>query len=1150
MKRFYVLLVWMCLLPIGLLAQMKVTGVVLDENGDGAIGANVVVEGTTVGTVTDFDGQFELQVPDGKKNVVISYLGYKTVTVAAKPNMKVNLETESQQIEEVVVTGMVKQDKRLFSGAATKLDAAQTMLSGMSDVSRSLEGRAAGVSVQTVSGTFGAAPKIRVRGATSLYGASKPLWVIDGVIMEDAIEIDATDLSSGNADNLISNAIAGVNADDIESIQILKDGSATSIYGARAMAGVIVVTTKKGKAGQTTLNYTGEVTFRMKPSYNDYNICNSQEQMGIYKELASKGWLEASSLNNAKNSGVYGHMLSLLKTYNTETGQYALVNTPGAINDYLREAEYRNTDWFNLLFYNTVMMNHSLSFSTGTERAQVRASLSVMYDPGWYRRSSVQRYTGNANASFELLPTGMKQKLTLKVATSGSYINQEAPGTSDQQTDPVTGVVSRGFDINPFSFATNTSRVMDPNAYYRRNYCDFNIFDELEKNYMTLKRTDVKFQGELVYKPIKGLEIAGLASIRYNSNEREHNITDFSNQARAYRAGLGIDANDVENDLIRNANEYLYSDPDDPGSPKRTILPQGGIYITQTNKLLSVDFRGSVSYNRGFSNAGGEGDDHIINVFAGIESNMTDRQRIMFRGWGFQFENGGVPYYDYHVFKQGQEENTKYYLNDPTYYRNLAIFGTATYSYKSRYSVTGTLRYEGSNRLGKSRQARWLPTWNISGVWNADAEKFWQPTFGDIWTAANLKLSYSLTATSGPADNSLAKFMAYSPWRPLADVTETGIELESIENSELTYEKKHEFNIGTSLGFFKNRLNLEFDWYTRNNYDLIGFVQTTGVGGETLKLANDASMKSSGVEFTLSTVNVDMKNFRWTSDLTFSHHKNVITKLDDMSNIMDLTTGTGNGRLVDYPLGALFSFRFAGLTEDGLPTFYANNKGDIFGPEEGTTPDGHKIIPYSEINMQDRDEYKAGGTYEGMLKYEGPIDPVIDGGFNNTFTICNNLKIGIFLTYSFGSKVRLSNLCYTWSNTYNDLTASPREMMNRWAVPGDEKVTNIPVIANKRQYETIEGLRYAYQAYNLSDQRVAKGDFIRLKEISIEYTFPKKWFEGQKAVSSFSAKFSGTNLALLYADKKLNGLDPEYYNVGGTASPMPRQFTFTFHLGF
>ncbi|GAA6258059.1 hypothetical protein F070042J6_39110 [Bacteroides sp. f07] len=155
----------------------------------------------------------------------------------------------------------------------------------MADISRGLEGRAAGVSVQNVSGTFGTAPKICMHGATSIYGSSKPLWVVDGVIMEDTVEVSADQLSSGDAETLISSAIAGLNADDIESYQILKDGSATSIYGARAMAGVIVVTTKKGRAGVSKISYTGEFTTRLIPSYNDFNIMNSQEQMGIYKEM-------------------------------------------------------------------------------------------------------------------------------------------------------------------------------------------------------------------------------------------------------------------------------------------------------------------------------------------------------------------------------------------------------------------------------------------------------------------------------------------------------------------------------------------------------------------------------------------------------------------------------------------------------------------------------------------------------------------------------------------------------------------------------------------------------------------------------------------------------------------------------------------------
>ena len=257
-------------------AQNKITGTVFEDTGEPCIGATVMVQGTKQGTKTDLDGNFTVIVPSGKK-LVISYVGMTTQTVKASDGMKVTLQPDAaQQLDEVVAVGMMKQDKRMFTGATTKINADDAKLDGVADVSRSLEGRAAGVSVQNVSGTFGTAPKIRVRGATSILGGSKPLWVVDGVIMEDVVDIDANDLSSGDANTLISSAIAGLNSDDIESFQILKDGSATSIYGARAMAGVIVITTKKGKVGQSSINYTGEFTMRLKPSYKTFNIMNSQ----------------------------------------------------------------------------------------------------------------------------------------------------------------------------------------------------------------------------------------------------------------------------------------------------------------------------------------------------------------------------------------------------------------------------------------------------------------------------------------------------------------------------------------------------------------------------------------------------------------------------------------------------------------------------------------------------------------------------------------------------------------------------------------------------------------------------------------------------------------------------------------------------------
>ena len=279
-KRLTMLLVGL-FLSIGMaLAQSKITGTVYEDTGDPCIGATVMIQGTSNGTKTDIDGKFSLTVPDGKK-LVISYIGMTTKTVTPKNGMKITLQADAHMVQEVVVTGVQKMDKRLFTGATTKIDAEKTKLDGVADVTRALEGRAAGVSVQNVSSTFGTAPKIKVRGATSIYGSSSPLWVVDGVIMEDAVNVSSDDLSSGDAQTLIANAIAGLNADDIESFQVLKDGSATSIYGARAMAGVVVITTKKGRVGHSAINYTGEFTYRMKPSYSEYNICNSQEQMGI-----------------------------------------------------------------------------------------------------------------------------------------------------------------------------------------------------------------------------------------------------------------------------------------------------------------------------------------------------------------------------------------------------------------------------------------------------------------------------------------------------------------------------------------------------------------------------------------------------------------------------------------------------------------------------------------------------------------------------------------------------------------------------------------------------------------------------------------------------------------------------------------------------
>ena len=284
------------------------------------------------------------------------------------------------------------------------------------------------------------------------------------------------------------------------------------------------------------------------------------------------------------------------------------------------------------------------------------------------------------------------------------------------------------------------------------------------------------------------------------------------------------------------------------------------------------------------------------------------------------------------------------------------------------------------------------------------------------------------------------------------------------------------------------------------------------MGGVISKFANVATMKSHGVEATLSTRNIQTKDFNWTTDLTFSYATNEITDLKSRSNVINLVSGlssesTSGHFREGYPVSALFSIPFVGLNDEGLPQFI-NENGEV------TT---------SNINFQEYNKLD-------FLKYEGPTEPTITGGFNNTLTY-KNWRLNIFITYSFGNKVRLDPV-----------------FAAGWVQPGDERYTTIPTIASVRQAQNDNQLSYAYNAYNYSTARVADGGFIRLKDVSLTYDVPKS-FLSKIGLSTASLKLDATNLFLLYADDKLNGQDPEFVNAGGVATPLAKQFTFTLRLG-
>ena len=1078
--------------------QNRINGVVKNTEGTPLAGASISVKGSTVGTTTDGQGAFSIQVTNGQ-TLVIKYIGYiaKEVPVGNQSTISVTLMAESDEIEEVVVTGLgAKIDRRLFTGATTKVDMKDIELGGLPDPSRALEGRVAGVIVQNTTGTFGTAPKIRVRGATSIYGNSKPLWVVDGMIIEDVADIATDDLSSGDANTLISSAVAGLNSNDIESFQILKDGSATSIYGARAMGGVIVITTKKGKAGMNSFNYSGEYTYRAKPSYNTFNIMNSQEQMEVYQFLNQRGYLNLSNVVSKSESGVYGKMYDLIN-------QGALENTPSAKNAYLRQAEFRNTNWFDELFENNIMHNHSVSMRSGTEKAQYYTSLSAVTDPGWSKRSDVKRYTAMINSNYNIL-----DNLTVGLRANGSYRDQRAPGTLGQSIDVVSLDVKRDFDINPYSFALNSSRTLDPKEFYRRNYAPFNILHELENNYMDVNAGDIKFQGELNWKVIKPLEISLMGAIRYQQTSQQHHIKDQSNQALAYRW--------MPSTFIRDANPLLYTTPDNPYAVPESVLPQGGIYNRTNHKMLNDVYRLTASFDQTFNLL------HRVYVFAGADAEKVDRNNDWFRGWGLQYDLGELPFTDYRVFKRGAEENSDYFRLRNTRSRQVAFYGTANYSYANRYSINGTLRYEGTNRLGRTTSARWMPTWNISGLWNVHEEDFFKGLETPINNLA-FKASYSLTADRGPSNVTNSKIIieSYNPWRPSSADRESGLRINTLENSELTYEKKYELNLGASMGLFQNRISVDVDYYKRKNYDLIGAINTQGLGGEIIKYGNAAEMHSKGLELAVGATLIRNDQFSWATTFNYTRATNKVTEFISRSRLLDLVTGSGFAQ-EGYPVRSLFSIPFNRLTSNGLPVFNYMN-----GTETTTG-----------VYFQTRDNLD-------FLKYEGPTDPTDLGGFSNVFNY-QGFRLELFLTYSFGNAVRLDPVYQT---RYSDLTATTREFWDAWTVPGEEMITNVPVIIDNRNIRNNSQYAYAYNGYNYSTVNIAKGDFVRLKNVSLTYNLPKQTANAMK-MSSLSVRLNAVNPWLIYADKRLNGQDPEFVNSGGVALPIARMYTMTLNIGF
>ena len=1094
-----------------------VTGTICNEQGEPLIGAYVHVVETKAKAVTDVDGRFTVKAAVGQ-TLQASYIGMLTQQVKiGKRQLNIVLKDDSRQVDEVVVTGYQNIRNRVYTGAATSVKMDDIKLEGIADVSRMLEGRVPGLSIQNVSGTFGSAPRINIRGGASIIGNVQPLWVIDGAVYEDLVHLSLDQLASGDAVTLISSAVSGLNPSDIQDIQVLKDASATSVYGARALNGVIVITTKSGRReSPLRVSYSTENTVRLKPRYGDFDLLNSQETMSIYQEMYDKGYFGISNSLYGRRSGIYYQLYKGISTINPATGTYYLPNTPEARADFLRKREYANTNWFDLLFTMKPITNHMITLSGGGKNTATYASIGFYHDGGWTVADKVSRLTANVKNTFYI-----NDKFTATLSAQGNIRSQKAPGTLPQRKNNTLGVFERDFDINPFSYALGTSRTLRPYnedgslEYYRNNWAPFNIFNEYANNKMNIDVLDFKIQGEATYRLNDDIALKALLSTRQAYTSTTHEIHEGSNVVKAFRAN--------ENPFVAQQNIYLVHDKDNPLLQPKVGLTHGGLLNKTEASLKSLLARIAFDFDKRIGQ-------HDLKAFAFTEVRSAERTVNPFQGYGIQYDRGNQVYTNPLIFEKLANEGTNYFNYHKRNDRGVTFSVNGTYGYAGKYVFNAVFNCEGSNTSGKGARALWLPTWNVGAKWNIDQEAFMKE-YRTISRLA-LRASYGLTAKMNEeAINANAIYKSGIVNRHYFNDRENKLDILHLENRDLTWEKMYELNIGLELGLFNNRISTTLDVYQRNTFDLIDLVRTSGVGGQYYKYANFGDMRTRGMELGVHTKNIVTDSFSWSTSLTLSAMDQEITRLLNAPNAFDMVAGRGRGNIVGYPRGSLFSFNFQGLNNNGLPTFN-------FGRYPASQGELTNIAGADFLDAQYAKSY---------LLYHGPIEPRVIGGFSNTLKY-KGWELSFFLTMQAGNKIRLNP---TFDPEFGDLNVFSKSYYNRWLNPGDEFKTNVPVLPSQELIAKVgkENIERAYNTYNYSQQMVADGSFVRMKNISLAYDIPENFLKKVR-LRSMNLRLNVTNPFLIYADKKLKGQDPEYYKSGGVSLPTPKQYTVTLNIGF
>ena len=1066
--------------------EMEIRGIVKDKSGEPLPGVTVLIVGTQLGTATGMDGDFLLRVPEQDSvRLRFSFVGMKTKDVPYKKNqlaLVVVLEEEAESIGEIVVTGYQQIEKRNLTSSVVTVKTSELKTIGASSIEQMLQGVVPGLSVVNTSAAPGAAPKIRIRGTATISGNADPLWVLDGVILENSVPVTAADLNSPDVMNMFNSVIGGINPNDIESITVLKDASATAIYGTRAANGVIVVTTKKGKANSFNIAYQHTSTLSIRPYYDNFDLLNSKERVALAWENYVDGLDLWTGTYSKGTSGLEG----LLNSYSL--GQM----TKEQVNLMANKLEGMNTDWFKILFRNAYTQTHNLSISGGTEKTNYYISLNYNGEEGVDKASEYKNYGGMVKVNTELFQ-GVNMGAILQVDRRDREMYHSS--------------------IDLFNYAVRSSRAIPLREesgdlhYYQSTVSGwaykFNILNELANTGNESTQTDLKGIVSLNVNLYKGLKYEGLFS--YSSSHST--ARDYATEKSAYVAD------------IRGYNYGEGSEEDIEKSP----MPYGGVYNETTYEQRSSLIRNGLTYKGSLT------EDLSIDVLLGQEFRNTNYKGLKSNNYGYFHDRGNTFYEPALGESTGNLQRNKVTrsLVDRS---NISYYGVVSAMYGDRYVLNANIRFDGSNLFGSNPKYRYLPLWSVSGRWIISNESF----LSDNTLISNLALRASYGLRGNIVEDSSPSIIAAAlPPNAVTGLFE--MEIQQAPNPDLKWETTASFNAGLEIALFDNRLSLDIDYYLDKSKDLIAYKGVSSVSGFSGKYVNYANVTNQGLDVALSGTILKSKDWNWTAAFNMGYVKNEVTKSKSTAQTKYLVQSVYTpGEVYEgKPVNGMFSYRFAKLDGKGMPMFY-DKDGNVLGV------DSDEIVnfPYDIEN----------------LKYEGTRDPMLSGGLN-TRVAYKNVSLSMLFAFGLKNVVRLPSRAYV-SAPNSDENANS-SIKDRWRPGQDNTGKTIPALSSgDGLIMTADDNFYATDWYNLSDATVVPGDYLRFRNLMVEYRLPLRWVNkvviGDKKLSSVTLKFQAQNLFVL-ADKRLKGYDPETINYTTNAYgslPLARIFTLGLNVNF